>query len=870
MKRDTIRLAIACLWVSVLTACGSATTQLSQPPPSSEIVFTAERDTLQPGECTSLSWDVEGGFGVTLNGDQVPKTGETEVCPEETQRFELSVDLGTRLETRTIQVFVNGNPGQRQADEPRPTEPAQAQVDRPQPTEPAPSSGSSPEVQPGTPAFQVETWVSTGGPPGGLGYDIRMDPRNPDVMYVTDAWAGVFKSTDGGENWVPINNGITTRVGPSGDGIPAFSLTIDPNNPDILWVGTQYSSGTYRSEDAGQSWTMRNNGIQEQLLSIRGFTVQPGNSDVVYLSGEISSWEWNVEPLPSLGLDRVRGAIYKTTDGGQNWRRIWYGDNLARYVWIHPQDPNLLYASTGIFDREAANSNPETLDPGGVGLLRSRDGGATWEALDAKNGFQTDELYFGSLFMHPQNPNILLAAAGNDPYMTALGVPLLGAIYLTEDGGDRWERVLGLPNASTVEICTGDPNVMYAGSRNGIYRSMDGGHTWAEMAGNLWGSDDVLAGFPIDMQCDPRDPLRLFVNNYIGGNFLSEDGGLTWRVASKGYTGALMSQIAVSADDPGLVYSASRMGIFASDDGGENWGGTAVHPARVPEAVVIAVDPFDGDHIMAVFRDAGPDPFLSRDRGRSWTPALTGLWEHGNPAGSTVTRITFSAYTPNLALAAAGEHNCHERPNACQSSPAYGIVRSTDGARTWERTGLSDAQVFDLEIAGENLVYAAAYPDLIYRSTDGGQTWEVIAQGISFQIPIDLGPDLEIPVTLSVLSIAVDPSNPNRLFAGFYNGGLMTSSDGGQTWAISAAGLIPEMSVSDIEPDPVHPGLIYLGSPTSGVYYSTDSGETWMTLNDGLGTRAVVDLALSADGSVLYAATSGGGVFRLGTPASLP
>jgi photosystem II stability/assembly factor-like uncharacterized protein len=246
------------------------------------------------------------------------------------------------------------------------------------------------------------------------------------------------------------------------------------------------------------------------------------------------------------------------------------------------------------------------------------------------------------------------------------------------------------------------------------------------------------------------------------------------------------------------------------------------------------------------------------------------LWEHGNPAGSTVTRITFSAYSPNLALAAAGEHNCHERPNACQGSSAYGILRSTDGARTWERTGLSDAQVFDLEIAGENLVYAAAYPDVIYRSTNGGRTWEVIAQGISSQIPIHLGPDPEIPVVLSVLSVAVDPSNPNRLFAGFYNGGLMTSSDGGQTWAISAAGLIPEMSVSDIEPDPVHPGLIYLGSPTSGVYYSTDSGETWMTLNDGLGTRAVVDLALSADGSVLYAATSGGGVFRLGTPASLP
>ncbi|MCK5793417.1 MAG: hypothetical protein KAH12_01840, partial [Anaerolineales bacterium] len=63
-------------------------------------------------------------------------------------------------------------------------------------------------------------WVYTGGPSGGLGYDIRMDPRDKEIMYVTDAFAGAFKSTDGGKNWTPINSGITARVGPSGDGIP--------------------------------------------------------------------------------------------------------------------------------------------------------------------------------------------------------------------------------------------------------------------------------------------------------------------------------------------------------------------------------------------------------------------------------------------------------------------------------------------------------------------------------------------------------------------------------------------------------------------------------------------------------------------------
>ncbi len=80
--------------------------------------------------------------------------------------------------------------------------------------------GSAPTPTP-TP-LKGYTWIRTGGPLGGLGYDVRMRPDNPDVMYVTDAWAGVHKSTDGGRTWFPANNGITTRTGISGDAIPTL------------------------------------------------------------------------------------------------------------------------------------------------------------------------------------------------------------------------------------------------------------------------------------------------------------------------------------------------------------------------------------------------------------------------------------------------------------------------------------------------------------------------------------------------------------------------------------------------------------------------------------------------------------------------
>jgi hypothetical protein len=134
-----------------------------------------------------------------------------------------------------------------------------------------------------------QEWVRLGGPLGGLGYDIRVRPDDPDVMYVTDANAGIHISTDDGQTWFPSNEGITARAGDSGTLIPAFCLTIDPNDYDTVWAGMQSAGQIYRSTDGGRTWERRDEGIVEgQGLSFRGITVEPGNSDVVYAAGEKS------------------------------------------------------------------------------------------------------------------------------------------------------------------------------------------------------------------------------------------------------------------------------------------------------------------------------------------------------------------------------------------------------------------------------------------------------------------------------------------------------------------------------------------------------------------------------------------------------
>jgi photosystem II stability/assembly factor-like uncharacterized protein len=824
--------------IMLLPSCGQAET----PPVEIYIEFSADRTTIQTGECTRLAWHVEGGFGVSLNGEEVPEIGEREVCLEESRVFELAVDAGTHQETRTVEISVSGAPVSPGEDQP---------------------GGDQAPVTPGIPAYQAGTWVYTGGPLGGLGYDVRMDPRNPDVMYVTDGYAGVFKSTNGGQDWFPINNGIPPYFGPSNDVIPVFSLTIDPNHPDTLWAGLQYNSGIFRSDDGGETWknmNKGNNGIIEKSLSTRGFTIEPGNSDVVYFAGEVSSFEWNNGiSLSGLGLDMTKGVVYKTTDGGQTWTRLWYGENLARYIWIHPQDHTLIYVSTGIFDREAANSSAAVSDPGGVGILRSHDGGQTWEVLDADNGFDPHDFYIGSLFMHPEDPDILLAAAGNDPYQLKIGHPL-GGIYRTIDGGDTWTETLDGHNFSSVEICTGDPDIAYASARTNFFCSEDRGQTWQQVAGDRWGPADAMVGWPIDMQCDPRDALRIYVNAYGGGVFLSEDGGATWSTASRGYTGALMREVAVASDDPARVFVSARSGIFASTDGGENWLGLNIGPARDLEAYALAMDPLDSNHIIATYMDTGLKPKVSFDGGKTW--------EEGDAtfaaAGDDITRIVFSLSDPSLLLASVGDENCHLNASACQDNPGGGIIFSHDGGRTWAQSSLDNGQVQGLAFSGDGQSAFAVLADgQFHRSNDGGQTWQLVSSNLTDVVPPSQNPDAPQLVTYS---LAVDPSNPEKIFVGFYGGALAISTDGGLTWTPSASGMSAEAMVNAIVVDPTNPQVVYAGTLNGGVYFSLDGGQIWSVLNDGLLTRAVRSLALSRDGSVLYMTSEGAGVFRLGTP----
>jgi photosystem II stability/assembly factor-like uncharacterized protein len=704
------------------------------------------------------------------------------------------------------------------------------------------------------------TWIRLGGPPGGLGYDIRYSFDDHDTWYVTDANAGVHISTDDGLTWHQSNTGIDTAGGASGDAVPIFSLTIDPHNPQIIWAGTDMNGRIYKSTDGGLTWESKDHGViheHEILLSFRGFTVDPRSSDIVYAMGELQRPGNNVWGLG------VGGVIYRTTNGGDSWTRIWHGEipsSLTRYLWIHPDNPDILYVSTGIFDRGAIGEGDHTteVDPfGGLGILKSTDGGQTWQTFGKENGL--DFLYVGSLYMHPDDPDILLAATGHvadDPalnqWMSNRRSPM--GVYRTIDGGETWTQVVtprqeAIGQAfSAVEMCPSNPDIVYAGSDSTVYRSEDNGLTWEKVAGGDggWGPTGVRAGWPIDMQCDPDDTNRVFANNYSGGNFLSEDGGRTWVNASTGYSGAQVIHVAVDPFNPARVFAVGRSGGWYSENGGVTWNG--IHNPGEALALAggevggIAIDPSSPNHILI----GTGETILEWDSEQSiWRSTF-----YPPDYGPETAIIEFAPSDPNIVYAGSANHNTMVHAEAYETG--HGVILSRDGGTSWELiTGAAfeTAMVTDLAIHPTNAQQCyVATRDGLFFTQDMGMSWQQVTG---------------LPANASVRTIAIDPFEENTLIAGIPGQGLYLSRDGGTHWHLISAGLEPNGDHRDIVFDPVNQGVVYSSDIASGIYRSEDGGQTWQKISQGLATRAATGLSLSANGDHLYTATSGGGVFRL-------
>lgn len=703
-------------------------------------------------------------------------------------------------------------------------------------------------------------WKTTGGPIGGLGYDVRIHPTISDRMYLTDNFAGVLVSDNAGALWRPSNSGILSAQ-QKGVDVNIFSLTVDPNNPNIIWAGTRSSGdfGVFKSVDGGDSWQRKVTGISSVLdgfedtnLVFRGFTVEPGNSSVVYAQAELQTGEMGRT------FSKVHGRVFKSTDGGESWSEIWTGQNLARYLIVDPEETNTLYLSTGIFDVEAANSNCDgnTIDDlGGEGVLKSTDGGTTWQAVSVG----LDDPYVGTLRMHPNNSQILYAGGvANDACQNA-EIPLIGGVYRTTNGAETWER-LGANTMvgpiSAVNFAPSNPDIVYAGFENAIYVSQDGGETWVgyNKESGKYGPEGINAGIPIDLVVSPSDSNTVFANNYGGGVFRSTDGAQSWESWSRGFSGATIEDIATNSQGD-VVYSTGISGVFKSSQYGGDWQGIANgEAAGLLQTFGVGVSPAD-DNIVLIADKFGGELYRSSDGGSTFT--LVANHEFSGVEGG-FNNIEFSLSDPNYVYATISSNRTN---NSVSGDVLY---RSTNGGSNFEpiSTGdlFSELYINDLVIDPSNplVIYIGAsdlnpgddeHTGALFKSVNGGESFFKIMSDTNFG--------------------AVTITSSNRVIAGSLYKGLFESQS-----AYSAESgddvqwngpFVTQVGGEDFINDLVSAGdTLFLAEAFNGVFTSIDNGETWTEYPSagmpGLTKVAAKKLAVGAN--ALYVGLSGGGVYR--------
>ncbi len=683
--------------------------------------------------------------------------------------------------------------------------------------------------------------------------DIAVDPRRPSTWYVAAASGGLWKTENSGTTWTPVF-----------DHEPVYSIgvvTLDPNDPNVVWVGTgeynaqrsvAYGDGVYKSEDGGRSW--KNMGLK-QSEHIGRIVVDPRNSDVVYVAAQ--------GPLFSAGGDR---GLYKTTDGGKTWKRVLSNGDWAGVadVVLDPEHPDRLLAATWQrYRREWGYlaGGPESA------LWRSTDAGATWTKVTAGLPSGNAVGRYG-LALAPGHPDVAYAVVEAQPG---------GGFYRSTDGGVSWKRMsdytsVGLyynriyPDPNDVDrVYAGDfltqvtddagRNFRAVGDRNkhvdthvvwidpansdhllmgcdgGLYESFDRGQTY-KFFGNL-----PLAQF-YRVETDNALP---FYNVYGGTQDNSSVGGPSQTRASYGIVnsdwfftqGGDGFQSRVDPEDPNTVYAQYQNG------------GLSRFNLKTGENVDIIPQPEPGQPALRWFWDA-PLIISPHAHTRLYFGSQI-LWQSDDRGDS------WRAVSPDLTRQI--DRNKLKMMGRVWGVDALGKNTSTSYYGNIVTIGESPLKA--------GLLVVGTDDGLIQVSEDDGATWR----------KLDHFPG--VPDTTFVSRVTPSGFDVNTIYAAFDNHKsgdfkpyLLKSTDLGRHWT-SITGNLPEHGTAyTIIEDTKDPRLLFAGTEF-GLYYSPDGGQAWTRLDNGLPTIAVRDLQIQKRDDDLVAATFGRGYYILDDIAPL-
>lgn len=674
---------------------------------------------------------------------------------------------------------------------------------------------------------------------GGRSAAVTGVPGEPNLFYFGATGGGVWKTTDGGRSWSNISDGFF------GGSIGAVEVA--QSDPNVIYVGggektlrgnVSSGYGVWKTEDAGKTWTSA--GLKESR-HIPRIRIHPSDHTIVYAA-----------VLGNIYKPSEERGVYKSTDGGQTWRRTLFANDQAGAVDLvfDPNNPRILYASTW-----RAQRTPYSLSSGGAGsaLWKSTDSGETWNEISKNDGFPKDTLGIMGITVSPKNSERVWAIVENKEK---------GGLYRSDDGGKKWTLVNSERKLrqrawyyTRVYADTEDEDIVYVLNVQ-YHRSTDGGKTFNTF--------NAPHGDHHDLWIAPEDSKRMIIGD-DGGAQISYDAGETW---STYYNQPTAQFYRVTTDNafPYRIYAAQQdnstirinhrsdgMGI-GEEDWEETAGGESAH---------IAVDPSNNDIVYG----GSYGGFLTRVNHKTHTVRGINVWPD-NPMGYGAEGmkyrfqwnfpILFSRHDPKKLYTFS--NHVHLSTNEGQSWKLLSgdLTRndpeklvSSGGPITQDNTGVE--YYCTLFAANESpltegLLWVGSDDGLIHITRDGGENWENVT-------PAGLP---EWSMINSVEPSAFEEGTcyvaATRYKLGDFEPYLYKTTDYGKSWEKITNGINKEHFTRVVREDPKKKGLLYAGTET-GMYISFDDGASWKTFQLNLPIVPITDLAVKENN--LIVATQG-------------
>jgi photosystem II stability/assembly factor-like uncharacterized protein len=395
-----------------------------------------------------------------------------------------------------------------------------------------------------------------------------------------------------------------------------------------------------------------------------------------------------------------------------------------------------------------------------------------------------------------------------------------------------------------------ESGTVYGANAAGLFKSADGGTTWSVVKPGPPCCILTLLVDPRPNRARPRraqEPTTLLAVVGTAGAptgcriLRSTDGGVNWSPADSGLPidasgGCGVSSLAVGLQNPTTLYAGNALaggGVFKSADGGESWNAAS---AGLPASAVmaLAVAPQNTDTVYASTLNSGL--FRSGDGGASWNEVNSGL-EADIPSGEDyISVLAIDPKDTNTVYAARHSYVCDD----CYAE--YSLFKTTDAGTTWMGMGTAYVITLAADPRYPGTIYAGTLSGIL-KSTDAAASWLPVES----RLMTDPGGALIVP------ALAIDPQDPDTVFAAGTYAGIFKTTDAGASWNVVNSDLKATSltSVLALRADSRNPGTIYAGTDT-GVFKSTDAGSNWFGVNAGLPSPTLSALEMDAQSSVLY------------------